>query len=70
MNEKNIFELRDLVSCTVHNLLLITADIKRELIVVYFLGKEIELPVDELWSCKNSCRGFISYLKDKLGVGK
>ncbi len=69
MTKKEILKMRDAVSITVENLISVTADIKKELIIIYYIGidKEVYLPVAELLLRKNSCRDFIGYLKEKLG---
>ncbi len=66
MKEEEILLLRDLVSCTVENLILTTADIKKELIVINLFGREIELPTTEVKSHSYSCRDFLNYLREKL----
>ena len=68
MKREDILKLRDLVSITVENLISVTADVEKEVIVVVNIcsSKEIELPIAELQSHKYSCRDFITYLKDKL----
>jgi len=67
MIEKELLDLRDIVSTTVENLISTTVDVRRRLMIVNLFGKkEIELSIAELQSHQNSCRDFIKYLKEKL----
>lgn len=64
--KEDILKMRDVVSATVHNLTLVAADIERRLISVYIYGKNIELPIAELWLYKDSCKNFLNYIKEKI----
>lgn len=66
MTKEELLDMRDLVSTTVRDLILITVDCEREYIVVRVFGKRIKLYAEELWDRRNSAAKFVGYLKEKL----
>ena len=66
MKKEEVLSLRDLVSTTVRDLIYVAADVEKELIIICFFGRNIELPVEEVYLRGNSCKGFITYLKGKI----
>lgn len=73
MDRVEINSMRDLVDITFRDMYLVTIDPKNETIDIdcYFLvpPKEIKLPFAKLWGFKNSAKGFINYLKEKITEG-
>ncbi len=68
MKKEEAMKLRNIVSDTIPDLISVTLDFERELVHVDIFGRITELPIAELDSRKNSCRDFIGYLKDKIGI--
>lgn len=66
MLKSEVFEIRDLVSQTVHDLILVTATTEQEIITVNIFGKEKRLYAEELWDRRNSCKNFLNYIKEKI----
>ena len=73
MNKTEVESMQELVDITFRDMYLITINSEDETIDIdcYFLipPKEIKLPFAELWSFKNSAKGFINYLKEKITEG-
>lgn len=75
MDKKEIENVRDLVDTTLDDLydLTVTTDFERKTIKVdcFIFGerKIIELPIIGLTLYRNSAKGFIDYLKEKMTEG-
>lgn len=65
MNKKIILNYLDLVSCTVNDLIIVKADIEKELIIISIFGKETELSITKLRK-RTGSKNFINYLKEKI----
>ena len=66
MTKEEILEMRDAVFVTIENLICVTIDANREIIIVNMPGKEIKLYAEDLWDRRKSAKNFIDYLKEKL----
>ena len=70
IDKKEIDAIRDLVDITFSDMSMMTFCPKRNAVIIncYFLeaGKEVVLPIAELMLYKDSAKGFINYLKEKI----